>query len=84
MAEINVLVLREIMLKNKNNFEIISTFFLCQAENFSEHPRIKLTRIKQEAPMAQFGVLSQTIWCDKWKAPGSRDLPAGHYLQRHD
>jgi hypothetical protein len=29
IAGINVLVLREIMLKNKNNFEIIYTFFHC-------------------------------------------------------
>ena len=26
------------MLKNKNNFEIINSFFHCQAENFSDHP----------------------------------------------
>jgi hypothetical protein len=28
-AGINLLVLREIMLKNKNNFEIINSFFHC-------------------------------------------------------
>jgi len=28
------------MLKNKNNFEIINSFFHCWAENFSEHLRI--------------------------------------------
>jgi hypothetical protein len=27
------------MLKNKNNFEIINSFFHCKAEKFSEHPR---------------------------------------------
>jgi len=35
----NVLVLREIMLKNKNNFEIINFFSHCYAENFSYHSR---------------------------------------------
>ena len=34
-----LLVLRAIMLKSKNNFEIINSFFYCEAENFSEHPR---------------------------------------------
>jgi hypothetical protein len=28
------------MLKNKNNFEIIHSFFHCWAENFSENPRM--------------------------------------------
>jgi len=28
------------MLKTKNNFEIIISFFHCWAETFSEHPRI--------------------------------------------
>jgi hypothetical protein len=28
------------MLNNKNNFKIIHSFFYCQAENFSDHPRI--------------------------------------------
>ena len=27
------------MLKNKNNFEIINSFFHCWAENFSDYPR---------------------------------------------
>jgi hypothetical protein len=35
-----LLVLREIMLKNKNNFEIINSFLHCYAENVSDHPRI--------------------------------------------
>jgi histone-lysine N-methyltransferase SETMAR len=34
MAGINVLVLREIMLKNKNNFEIINSFFLVRPRTF--------------------------------------------------
>jgi hypothetical protein len=33
------------MLKNKNNFEIINSFFHCWAENFSEHPWIHLTEV---------------------------------------
>jgi hypothetical protein len=31
--------------ENKNNFEIINSFFHCSAENFSDHPRIMLCKI---------------------------------------
>jgi hypothetical protein len=31
------------MLKNKNNFELIHSFFHCWAENFSDYARITLT-----------------------------------------
>ena len=37
---INVLVLREMILKNKNNFEIINLFFHCQVEKFSDHLQV--------------------------------------------
>jgi len=39
-------VLREIMLKNKNNFEIIHSGFQCEAENFSDHPRMSMNTLK--------------------------------------
>jgi len=34
--------------------------------------------------MDHFAVLSQTIWRDTWRTPGTRYSPAGRYLQRHD
>jgi hypothetical protein len=33
------------MLKDKNNFEIINSFFYCKAKNFSEHPRMFMNYI---------------------------------------
>jgi len=36
------------MFKNKNNFEIINSFFHCYAENFSDHPHKAFMYIKWE------------------------------------
>jgi hypothetical protein len=41
------------MLKNKNNFDIINSFFHCKAENFSEHPRIGLGVMAPSATLRQ-------------------------------
>jgi len=36
------------MLKNKNNFEIIHSFFHCLAENFSDHPHTYICYMRQD------------------------------------
>jgi hypothetical protein len=41
------------MLKNKNNFEIINSFFHCLAENFSDHP----CTMKRESKVVPMNIL---------------------------
>jgi hypothetical protein len=60
----NVLFLRKTVL-NKNNFDIINSFFHCKAENFSEHPHIGLGVMGPSATLRQVLEVKHYLhgWC---------------------
>jgi hypothetical protein len=53
------------MLKNKNNFDIINSFFHCKSENFSEHPHIGLGVMGPSATLRQVLEVQHYLhgWC---------------------